>query len=371
MTVERDIAGFVLPFTLGTALALSFQHANIHAIPHISSTAFLITATCLATLLCRRILRLNSVAIWATIIISGFCCGILCCGMTHPYFIVHICDEGPIFRAAQNFGQSIKHILAEIQFADNRTNALATALITGDRSSLTSEDINIFRSSGASHILALSGMHLGIIYGILKIILSGIGNSLSARRSKSCIIILICGFYTLSTGAGPSIVRALIFIILAETANLSGRRTNLKGTLLTALLIQLFLTPGDIADVGFQLSYAAMAGIAFIFPWLKNLWPQEKTGVSEKILKWIWSSAALSIACQITTAPIAFVYFGTFPKYFLITNLLAIPLVGIIIPTLVLTATLGFCGTCPEILVQITEILTKTLIHALTIISSL
>lgn len=371
MTAERDIAGFVIPFTLGIALATTIQQVDIHTSTHIYSASFLIAAACLIALAHNIHNKLDTKLIWSIVITSGLCCGILCGEIDSPHFCTPVTGEGTIYGIAQNFGQNMKSLLAEISFADNSSNALATALITGDRSSLASGDIDIFRRSGASHILALSGMHLGIIYGLLKIIFTGFGNSPSARRIKSCLCILTCGFYTLSTGAGPSIVRAFIFITLAEVAHLSSRRTCLKGTLLTGLLIQLMLTPSDIKSIGFQLSYAAIAGIAFIFPWLKNFWPDADNGLTGKALKWIWNSAALSIACQITTAPIAYAYFGTFPKYFLITNLVAVPIVGLIIPAILLTSLLTCCGICPEFLVKVTEGLIDTLVHSLIVISSL
>ena len=74
-------------------------------------------------------------------------------------------------------------------------------------------------------------------------------------------------------------------------------------------------------------------------------------------MRWVWNSAALSIACQITTGPLAYLYFGTFPKYFILTNMLALPLVGIIIPTSILTLLLNYMGICPDILIKATELL--------------
>ena len=371
MTAERDMAGFVIPFTIGAALASAFQQADIHTSIHMTGATFLAAASCLSVLSYGIRNQLKTSILLTTIVLSGICCGILCGELGSSHFRLPVPGNGPVFRIAQNFGQNMKAVLADIPFADGRTNAIATALITGDRSWLTSEDIEIFRKSGASHILALSGMHLGIIYGLLKALFAGFGGSQSARRLKSCLNILVCGFYTLSTGSGPSIVRAFIFIALTETAHLSGRRTNLKCTLFAALLIQLILTPQDITNVGFQLSYAAMAGIAFIFPWLKNFWPEAGKGWTGKVLKRVWDSAALSIACQITTAPIAFVYFGTFPEYFLLTNLLSVPIIGITIPAILFTSLLSCCGICPELFVKVTESLMNTLIQSLSVISSL
>jgi competence protein ComEC len=115
-----------------------------------------------------------------------------------------------------------------------------------------------------------------------------------------------------------------------------------------------------------------MAGVAFIFPWLKGFWPQDvKFRKFRDPLKWIWETAALSISCQITTGPLAYVYFGTFPVHFLLTNLIAMPLTGLIIPAAVLTVMLTAAGWCPEMLLRATEALVTALSEALNIIASM
>ena len=181
-------------------------------------------------------------------------------------------------------------------------------------------------------------------------------------------ITIICGFYTLATGAGASIVRAFIFIMVREVSRLTHRHTSLKHTLLTSLTVQLAISPGDVSGIGFQLSYAAMAGIAFIFPHLKELWPDDG---SFNPLRKVWESAALSISCQITTGPLAYICFGTFPKYFLLSNLIALPLTGAIIPISILTVAMYTAGICPGILIRITEAAVQVMCRSLDIISGM
>ena len=105
---------------------------------------------------------------------------------------------------------------------------------------------------------------------------------------------------------------------------------------------------------------------------IKKLWPEknEDEGIVRRILRWIWNSASMSIACQITTGPIAWIYFGTFPQYFLLTNLMVIPLVSIIIPSGLLTLCLECCGVCPAILIEGTEWLMTLMREGLEIIAS-
>ena len=201
---------------------------------------------------------------------------------------------------------------------------------------------------------------------IVSKVLAVVGNSLRTRRIKSVMIILICGLYTLATGSGASISRAFIFITTKEIAGMTFRRAELKNILAASLILHLAISPMSAKDVGFQLSYAAMFGIAYIFPPLRKMWKNDW-----RCLRWVWDSLALSISCQLTTGPLAYCYFGTFPQYFLLTNLLAIPLTGIIIPSALLTVILTAIGWCPCILIRITEWLTQTLDTLLDLIASI
>lgn len=361
MTAERDIAGFVLPFVLGLAITTVFRTVDSSLSIHLASSSLLGIFISTYALLQQDCNKLSNSALWMTVIALGFFSGVL----------IH--ETGHFLSATTQTREMWTIDIASIPYENSQTNAIATALITGNRKGLGEDIIDIFRHSGASHILALSGLHLGIIYGILKFLLQIFGNSRIARIAKSAIVILICGFYTLATGAGASIVRAFIFVFMAEIGKISGRKSTLEHVLLSSLLIQLIFTPENIRNVGFQLSYAAMAGLAFIYPWMKDFWPEDKSnrGLVMTILKWTWNCAAVSIACQITTAPLALAYFGTFPKYFLITNILAMPLTSLIIPACLLTLILSSCGICPQFIVNGSEFLINSLVNCLTVISSL
>jgi predicted membrane metal-binding protein len=195
-------------------------------------------------------------------------------------------------------------------------------------------------------------------------------------------------------------------------ARLTGRYHGLGQILLASLVIQLVIDPLAIRSVSFQLSYAAMAGIAFVCPWLQGFWERaaglfkadegaasgdgEVAGVGNGLVtswgtsvrnfatlvnrtgtllsqsvRWIWNTVALSIACQITTAPLAYMYFGTFPVHFMLTNLLSLPLTGLLIPSALLTVGLSALGCCPPVLIKVTEWLVCALICLLDVISSM
>ena len=264
---------------------------------------------------------------------------------------------------------SVQEVIDSLPFKDRKTAALIKALLTGEKSSIPGDVAEAFRVSGASHILALSGMHLGIIYGIVSRTLAFAGNSRDAVRARSMTIIVICAFYTLAVGAGESIVRAFLFILLSEISRLTHRFRSLRQTLMTALIIQLALSPASIESLGFQLSYAAMAGIAFIHPWLRGLWPD--TGRKANMLQRIWNMASMSISCQLTTGPLAWYYFRSFPTHFLLTNLIAIPLTGLIVPSAILTLVMHSLGICPDFLISLTEALTSAMTGSLAVIAEM
>lgn len=365
MKEAGDIAGVVIPFTIGVFITV---FAGSCFISH--SGASFIPVFCLIIsiipLLHPARSRYGRTLQWGLVSICLMSAGMLC-GLSSE--LVSFSSSGRVILKETLLGAGIamQKAVDGIPFENPETNAIIKALLTGERSAISPRVAEAFRNSGASHILALSGMHLGIIYGIVSKMLQIIGNSPEAKTLRTVITVITCGAYTLATGAGPSITRALLFIVLAEIAKMFHRDRDLKTVLFSALLLQLTVRPQDAASVGFQLSYAAMAGIAFIYPKLKGFWPDSGGG----ILKWIWNSAALSLSCQITTGPLAWLYFHSFPVHFLLTNLIAIPLTGLIIPVSLMTLCLDICGICPKVLPAVTEELVSCLSGALEIISGM
>ncbi len=280
---------------------------------------------------------------------------------------------GPVASAAAKAVGSLRDTIDAIPYPSATTAPLVKALLTGDRSDLTKEITGIFRDSGASHILALSGLHLGVLYLLLARLTAPLGNSLAARRLRYSLIIASALFYAVMTGGSPSIVRAFLFIAINETARLLGRKRDPVRVLLAALTIQLALRPDVIASVGFQLSYAAMAGIFLLYPTLERIYPASDGGRWSGLnpFRKIWNAAMLSISCQAFTAPIVWHYFRTFPKYFILTNLLALPLTSAVMVLSVTTIALSFLGICPGLLTVLNDHAVQTLVFCLKVISGL
>lgn len=398
MTETADIKPLALAFTFGAASGLLLSRISMHA-AYISSATSLLVALTLTVITSadRR---------QAEILLLFLTAGVFCAATSTLTSLGAVAGK-PLFAG---LAADFRSMISSIPFPHEGTAPLVNALLTGDRSSLDSSVMNSFRDSGASHILALSGLHLGIIYGILLKVTSIFGKHSTVKAVRSLIIISLCGIYTLATGASPSLVRAFLFILVNETARLTHRSNNPLRVYCAALFIQTAINPQVISSTGFQLSYLAMAGIFLLYPALKKWYPQEeaagdmliengasltesdglegvtinkgccrarrcwtswmKTIVSAAPRK-IWDAAALTISCQVFTGPLAWWKFGTFPKYFLLTNLLSLPLTSAVMLLSVSTSVLFAIGICPDFLISLTDSSASLLLFIMKVISSM
>lgn len=366
MKVEREIAGFAFPFAAGVTAAVITGASPCTTNPtyHILAWGTILLSSILLMHPGRKDWR--SGIQWGLIFLCALSCGGLMGLSGVELSVSEITPDGPLAHLASRAGEALQDAVDRIPFGKSSTAGIIKALLSGNREDIPPEVSQSFRASGASHILALSGLHLGIIYMMVVRILSIIGNTPRRRRLRSVLAICTCGLYTLATGAGASIMRAFIFIVIRETGEMAGRHTSLKTVLATALVLHLAFDPGAVSEIGFQLSYAAIFGIAYIFPWLRDNWKNDWPWLGK-----IWESTAISISCQLTTGPLAWYYFGSLPQYFLLTNLIAVPLAGMIIPSALVTVVLTSIGYCPEFLTGITEGLTTMMVQALSIIASM
>ena len=357
MFVRKDIVALSVPFTLGVAAAAvsggCFQRL------------YLMSSICCAAALAMLCLAVREgrqqVALYALFFALGAFC----------WVNDHICGS-PAARQPEVALRGLERLTAAIDAAGFRkpgTAALLKALLTGQRGALDQTTVAAFRTAGASHILALSGLHLGIIYACITLLLRIFGNGRAAGFARAAITMTACGFYTVMTGAGPSIVRAFLFIAMNEISRLlPHRRRDPLAVLCTALLIQLCISPSVISSLGFQLSYLAMLGIFLIYPVLETWYPQ---GPRFDPMRRIWCSTALTLSCQVFTAPLVWMTFHSFPKYFLLTNLVALPLTEALMACSVASITLCALGWCPEMLQGLVDALAQALIFCLKTISSI
>ena len=205
-----------------------------------------------------------------------------------------------------------------------RIRAVVKALAYGYQDEIPAGIEESFRQSGAIHLLALSGMHLGLLYGLLLKLLALIGNSPTVKRIRSTVIIAALWAFTIFTGCGVSILRAAVMFSIYEAGVLAGRRRNGINALSLSAIIITVADPSAPSGISFQLSYAAMTAIFLIFPHLRAI-VKTRNRISGRIA----DACAMAIACQATTAPIILLHFGTFAFYSLLANLLCSPIVSI------------------------------------------
>lgn len=383
MVEARDIMGISVPFAAGVATGAVLCPFLSGGLPIITDSILLILI-CSTTLLVRfdklsdrsgkRLVSLSNhrgqrIVFAGIFLLTGIFSSL-------SYSIASGIPEygsGIVSTAAAKAVGHLRATIDAIPYPSETTEPLVKALLTGDKSDLPKEITGIFRDSGASHILALSGLHLGVLYLLLTRLTSPLGNSPKARKSRYSLIIVAALFYSIMTGATPSIIRAFLFITINETARLLGRKREPVRVLLAALTVQLALKPDVISSVGFQLSYMAMAGIFLLYPTMERIYPAPSGSRLSRFnpFRKIWNAAMLSISCQIFTGPLAWYYFHTFPKYFILTNLVALPLTSAIMTLSVATIALSFLGICPEPLVILNDHAMQALVFCLEIISGL
>lgn len=263
---------------------------------------------------------------------------------------------------------SLRARIDALPFETGTVAPLLKAFLTADRSGLDAATLATFRTSGASHLLALSGLHMGIIYVMLDKFTRPWGGSRTAALARFVLFGLGGGLFTLMTGASPSIVRACLFILIGEILKISGRPRKPSRVLCLALLVQLVLDPSVIGTTGFQLSYLAMAGIFILYPALERWYPE---GSRWDPFRRIWRASALAISCQVFTGPLAWLRFHSFPRHFLVTNLMAIPVTTALLASAVTALLLDAVHLCPAFLITVTDGLGRLLLWILQVIASM
>ncbi len=217
------------------------------------------------------------------------------------------------------------NILTEHEMPEEEL-AIAAALIVGHKDDLTPRLKDSYASAGAMHLLAISGLHVGIIYVILNSVFFFFDKIHYGNIFKTIIIIAILGFYAVMTGMSSSVIRAVTMFSILAIGNAFNRNVNVYNTLSISAFFILLFNPLLILEVGFQLSYIAVISIIYFHPKIYSMF-----SIQNKWLRKIWSLAAVSIAAQIAVFPIVLYYFHQFPVCFLFTNIFAIPLVTVAI----------------------------------------
>lgn len=213
-----------------------------------------------------------------------------------------------------------------IEDEDSAQYAVLAAMALGDKSALTKELKEVYAVTGASHVLALSGLHLGIIYTLLSLLIVG-------RRwqmvSQLLIILCIWSFVFL-VGISTSVVRSATMLTVYALLSLGYRDKMTVNTLAFTAIVMLVVNPLSLYDVGFQMSFMAVFAILILIPMITGVFSAEYL-LSHRAIRWVWSMVAVSVSAQIGVAPLIAYYFGRFSTYFLLTNFIVIPAATLIL----------------------------------------
>ena len=241
---------------------------------------------------------------------------------------IHLIDSGyvhPILASVRSFRQYFQNTLIENGF-EGDAFGVAKAVITGDKASVTPDLLGKYSASGSMHVLAVSGLHVGIIYMVFFYLLKPVAKIRRGAIIRLVILVLILWFYALFTGMSASVVRASTMFTAVAFAQSVKRITNIYNTIALSALVLLCIRPNLLFEVGFQLSYSAVLGIVSFQPLFESWWtPRSKVG------KWIVGLLGVSIAAQLATFPIALGVFNQFPNLFLLSNLWVIPMITIVL----------------------------------------
>ena len=249
-----------------------------------------------------------------------------------------------IYGFASKLRETINQKLKPYNFKPDEL-AIINALLLGQRQDISEETYNNYANAGAIHILAVSGLHVGIILLILNFLFRPIGLMPYGPYIKTLLIIILLWCFAIIAGLSPSVMRAVtMFSIVAIGLNFK-RATNIYNTLAISMFILLLFKPTFLFEVGFQLSYLAVFSIVWIQPLIFRLWNPKFYVVNK-----LWQILSVTIAAQFGVLPLSLYYFHQFPGLFFISNLVIIPFLGLILGFGILIILLSFLNILPNIL---------------------
>lgn len=244
--------------------------------------------------------------------------------------------------------------------------AIASALTFGYKDELNQFVKGVFSKTGAMHVLAVSGLHVGIVFLIISSLFKLLKISHRFKFIQQLVLIFFVWLYAIITGLSPSVLRAATMLTFFSVAKIFNKSTNIYNILACSAIFLLSIDPYLITDVGFQLSFFAVTGIIYLYPIIFNF-----IFINNYILKKIWSVSSVSIAAQIATFPLSIYYFHQFPNFFLLSNLLVIPLVFILLIIGLCIIAFNFLPYMSIFLAKILSIIISFIVKALSLIESI
>jgi|GEM_PF-15437 len=240
-------------------------------------------------------------------------------------------DSSAWVRCAQEKGNVIKAMALDLRQTllrvyerfglSGQEYAVAAALVLGEDDRIDPGLIKAYAASGALHVLSVSGMHVAIVYVVFNALLSFLDRYKRGALLKAVLLLGLLWFYAALTGLSPSVLRSAAMFSFVVIGRSMRQQPSIFNTLAASAFLLLLIEPYLVFDVGFQLSYLAVAGIVLLQPWFAE-WYEPRSWFGRQA----WSVITVSLAAQLVTFPLGLYYFHQFPTYFLLANLVVIPL---------------------------------------------
>lgn len=273
-----------------------------------------------------------------------------------------------LFAKSAQCRQYILNIYTSLHLSDDEYGILS-ALTLGYTDALSDEVVESFRTTGVAHILAVSGMHVMIIFTVITTLLGFISPHSKYHWTKQLVVVLLLWVYVFVIGFPPAALRACIMLTMFCLASAGGVKSNSFNTLFVTAFVMLVCNPLWLFDMGFQLSFLAVLAMLFFMPVLSKAMP-----VKNKFLRYFSNILSVSLSVQLGVFPLCLYYFGTFPVYFFATNLVIIPLITLAVYTalliLFLVAIKAFDSLLVGYLYSLAVQMFKLLVEATTSVSS-
>lgn len=228
---------------------------------------------------------------------------------------------------------------------NEQSKAMLQALLLAERSSLGSEQINQYAKAGILHLLALSGLHIGLIVELLLIVLSPLRRVRFGTTIRLCFVLCLLWIFALFVGLPASVVRAVTLFSFFTIGRFMNQGKNSFHLTVVSLLLLLVVHPPFLREIGFQFSFLAVLGILWIQPILQKFYSPK-----QYLIKKIWGWITVCLAAQIAVGPISVFYFHQFPSLFLFSNVLIVPFFGIFLGLTIAVFALLLAGILPTII---------------------
>lgn len=238
----------------------------------------------------------------------------------------------------------IQQSLQQYDFSEDEL-AVMNALLLGQRQEISKELSDNYSKAGAIHILAVSGLHVGIILLILSFVLKPLERVNKGKLIKLVLVIIFLWFFAVLAGMSASVTRAVTMFSAIALGQFFNKRNAVEHSLIFSMFIILLWKPLFLFDVGFQLSYTAVFGIIWVQPVLYQLWKPTFFIVDKG-----WQLISVSVAAQLGVLPISLFYFHQFPGLFFISNLIIIPFLGVILGLGLVVLVLSYVSILPVFL---------------------